>query len=82
MTGIEVWNERLKKGDWTPVQAHLPRVGDKVIILQQEGEINIATISNSNTWYDWQIAFEYGYVTHWMPASSVTKDWACLNEEG
>jgi hypothetical protein len=74
MTGIEIWNQRLKKGHWTDVQVQLPPVGKNVVILQQEGEINIGRISNSNTWYDWQIAIEYGHVTHWQPKENIEKD--------
>lgn len=74
MTGIEIWNRRLKKGHWTSVAKSLPDVGVNVVILQQEGEVNIARVSNSNTWYDWQIAIEYGHVTHWMHTDSVHLD--------
>jgi len=78
MTKTEIWIERLKKGYWIDCKIRMPKPGRKVTILNQDGEIKIASCSNSNTWYDFQIAFEYNFVTHWMSLDATKKDWKNL----
>lgn len=75
MSEIEIWIERLNKGNWTDVKIKPPKVGEKVVVLMQCGRVEVAKISGSGTWYDWQIAFEYGFVTHWMPHENIILDW-------
>jgi hypothetical protein len=71
MTTIEIWMERLRKGNWIDPKIKPPIVGKKYIVLSQEGVVNVASISNSNTWYDWQIAFEYDTITHYIECEQV-----------
>jgi hypothetical protein len=74
MTSIEIWIERLEKGHWIDWRLKYPKIAENVIVLLQDGSIRIAHISGSNSWYDWQIAFEYD-VTHWMPLENAKLGW-------
>ena len=59
---------------WIPCSERLPEVGKMVLTINFHSQCNVLSITEFETWHDWDDCFVNDYIIAWMPLPELYRE--------